>query len=371
MRIGIDGILLGGENSGAIRRTQNMASALADLGHEVVLYTSSLLPPRHPLPPKFRVVSMPIPVQSVLLRTAAERALLPRQVDKDRLDLMEFSHYPVPSFQKTSLLCTIHDLRHLCFSKHSPRSKKWLSKPIYSRAFSRARWIVTVSEFTRAEVLQRFSLSPEKVIVVPNAADHLPEPKIGMVRDKAVLFVGHLEPRKNLGTLLSAFAKLKKRNLPHRLQIVGRETGKHTAQIRLMARELGLAESIDWLGPVDEPRLLDLYSRAEFSVFPSLYEGFGIPLLESMRCRSPVLASDIPAHREIGAEACLYARTEDANDFAMKMERLCSEPELREKLARKGQDRETLFRWSKSAVKLLQRWVTSPPQSPKTAAPSP
>ncbi len=357
MRIGINGILLGSAASGATRRIENMSLALANLGHEVFLYVSnqcgSAIPRRGgacaaPTTP-LHLVPLAIPQRPAIARAAAERLLLPKRFQENRLDCVECSHFPVPPTGNIPLLVTIHDLRHLTIFHHSPFSRRLLGKRIYASAFERVKKIIAVSKFTQSEILRHFPNIGEKIVVIPNAADHLPIPDPATKRESRILYVGHLEPRKNLAVLLEAFALLKKKQFPHRLQLAGAPKANYEKKLREQAKQLGIQNFIDWLGPVPDSQLPQLYASAALFVFPSIYEGFGIPLLEAMRVGTPVLAARSSSLPEIGAEACLYADPNSSSDWAKQMETILSNQSLWGKPSQAGLIREKTFRWSNSA----------------------
>lgn len=337
MRIGMNAVMLDGPRSGATRRIEWMAQALRGLGHEVLLY---------------RGKDLGIPWRPSIARAAAERIRLPARIAADRLDVLEWSHLPLslpamPGGPK--ILLTIHDLRHLAIARHSPFSRRFFAKRVLLDAITKVHRVIAVSEFTKSELLTRLPIAAEKIAVVPNAADHFGAPEPAPTRKDTILYVGHLEPRKNLSVLIEALALLRQRGFPHRLQIAGAGKGKHEEELRARARATGVAEAIDWMGPVADDKLPELYASARVFALPSLYEGFGIPILEAMRCGTPVVAAQIPAFREVGAEACAYADPDSSAAWDCAIEVILRDQERWREMSEKGKRHADLSRWDRSA----------------------
>lgn len=167
---------------------------------------------------------------------------------------------------------------------------------------------------------------------------------------KYILTVGTLEPRKNLNLLLKAFEMLRKKyDAEHKLVIVGRKGWQKSLSIK---KEL--KDYIVLTGFVDERHLPIIYRLADLFVFPSIYEGFGSPILEAMACQTPVIASNISSLPEVGGNACLYADPYDPLDFAKKMSTILNDKNLYDDLIGKGKERIKRFSWRKTAENTLK-----------------
>jgi glycosyltransferase involved in cell wall biosynthesis len=229
-------------------------------------------------------------------------------------------------------------------------------------ALRRARRIIAVSDATRVELLARYRLPSERVVVVPEAAAAEFAPPgpaaLAAARDRYglarpyVLFVGFLEPKKNLGTLLEAVARVRRRGGwgPTELLVVGAPGwGPDPAQ---RARALGLDGAVRFVGPVPDADLPALYAGALAFAFPSLWEGFGLPVLEAMATGAPVVASNRGALPEVTAGAALLVEPEAA-PLAEALERLLADRTLRERLRAAGLARAAAFSWERTAQETL------------------
>ncbi len=254
---------------------------------------------------------------------------------------------------------TIHDLAWLHPEAETPLSLSAYLKPVVERAVKRATTIFTVSETVRDELLQKFDLDSERVIVASNAgashffgAEPLPEQHLVTfgIRPPFSLYVGTIEPRKNLPLLFEAMARL-----PDSVMLVLAGKNGWEAQQQLAPVErLGLERRVVRLGYVPEQQLPGLYAAAAAVVYPSRYEGFGLPIVEGLAAGVPVVASDLPVFREVGGEEVLLFDPADPASIASALERAIAEDSsqaAREK--RKAQARK--FNWNASARVVSRR----------------
>jgi glycosyltransferase involved in cell wall biosynthesis len=232
------------------------------------------------------------------------------------------------------------------------------------RSARRAARVLTGSEFSRREILERYQLPEEKVVTIPDGVDsHRFRPLEGRaleeVRDRYqleapfLLSVGRLEPRKNLERVIRAFDGARRR-LDRGLQLV--LAGKEDFRFEGILREAERLPPgvVRLLGPVPDSDLPALYNLASGVVVASLVEGFGMPVLEAMACGIPVVASRRGALPEVGGEAALWVEPEDESALASAMERLLSDQELRERLRREGLSRASGFLWETTASRTLE-----------------
>jgi glycosyltransferase involved in cell wall biosynthesis len=229
-------------------------------------------------------------------------------------------------------------------------------------ALRRAARVIAVSEATRAELLARYRLPAEKVHVVPEAAapHFAPPPPAEIARVRAryrlagpyVLFVGLLEPKKNLGALLAAVARCRASGGwgAARLALAG-EAGWGDGLPAHVSR-LGLDDAVSFLGPVPDGELPALYAGAEAFVFPSLWEGFGLPVLEAMAAGAPVVASRRGALPEVAGDAAVLTEPEPA-PLAEALARVLGDAGLRERLRAAGLERARAFSWQRTAAETL------------------
>lgn len=246
------------------------------------------------------------------------------------------------------LVITIHDLAHIqlpCFSTYSRRFYyEFLVRP----ASNRARRVITVSEYSRREILRWTGLPESSVTNVGNGVDFTFRPE-GYRYDPGfpyVLYVGNARPHKNLDRLFSAFAAID----DPRLRLV--LTTPKTQELTMRLHEKGIERRIHFAGPVSDEDLPALYRGALALVFPSLMEGFGLPPLEAMACGTPVVASRSTAIPEVVGNAALLVDPLDASDIRQGIERVLEDCALRNAMRQAGLARAQLFSWDTVAAKV-------------------
>ena len=226
--------------------------------------------------------------------------------------------------------------------------------------------VITVSEWSKLELIKHFDLSAHSIEVIPLGVDLHHFRRLDNARELLnrqwpelsdnlpyILHLGPCEKRKNMLRLIEAFALLKQRSgLPHKLLLAGRE-GSLTDEFNKRIRQLHIADDVLQLGPVDDALLPALYSAAELFFFPSLYEGFGIPILEAMACETPVVTSNVTAMPEVGGDAVLQVDPADVGAMADACERLLTDAGLHRQLQVRGLERVQGFSWEKCATRHL------------------
>jgi len=279
---------------------------------------------------------------------------------------VEIFHSPdfvLPPVRAARTILTVHDLSFLRLPHCSePHLRAYLIKAV-PRSARRAHLILADSENTRRDVVDLLGIPSARVKVLYAGVDRRfrPVERTEEVRsgyrlpERFILSVGTLEPRKNYEGLIEAFALLKE-ELPGagsiKLVIVGQK-GWLYGGIFTRVKELGLEEEVFFPGYVADEDLPALYSAAELFVYPSLYEGFGLPPLEAMACGTPVVASDAPCLPEVLGDAALFAPSGDPQALASAMEKALSDLDLRMRLRERGFKRAEHFTWEKSARRLL------------------
>lgn len=255
-------------------------------------------------------------------------------------------------------LTIIHDAAVYDFPENFSRPYRLLHQNL-GRLLARRSTIGTVSHFSRGELSARLRIDPQSISVIPNAADHIdaieiddsPIASLGLDSHPYLLFVGSFAPNKNLRRALEAFARAARPN--ERLVLVG-------AAVKSFAAN-GLASIPDNVilpGRIPDPQLMALYRSARALVFPSLYEGFGIPPLEAMRFGCPVLASDIPPLREVCGPAALYFDPLDVDALAGQMRRILDDDALGQQLRATASTQGQKYSWASSA-NMLRRSIAS------------
>ncbi len=255
-------------------------------------------------------------------------------------------------------IMTIHDLAFMVNPKWYSRSYRlWYRLMTPLCAFTSMK-ILTVSEFSKSEIMQRLSISNDKICVVYNAVSPLFHAKHDencwaekrdYVGEKYILAVSSIDPRKNFSMLLKAFSYVNDRNI--KLYIVGGQSSIYSTSIAALSKE-DTSERIKWLGRVSDQQLKWFYTHALCFVYPSLYEGFGIPPLEAMSCGTPTIVSAISVLKEVCGDAALYVNPHDEKDIADKINQLAHDENLCHELKKKGRKRCVAFSWERSAALL-------------------
>lgn len=238
-------------------------------------------------------------------------------------------------------------------------SRVFLWRLQYRYVRRRADLFLAISEFTKKELVKLWHIPPEKIHIVPCAcsptlARETSQARLNQLRKKYglpeqfVLFVGNSNPRKNLTRLLRAFDGLKERsNVPHQLVIAGEQGWKFDKEEVL--QDLEHREAVRFIGFVPDEDMAALYSAATLFAFPTLYEGFGIPVLEAQNCGVPVLVSNCSSLPEVGGEGALYVDPYDEGSIAEGLWKLLTDRELAERLVRAGYENVKRFSWEQSA----------------------
>lgn len=357
MRIGIDARLWGEPRSGIGRYTRALVEALLARAPEEdwVLYTDRPLPAP---PAGARVRTLPWPQRLLWTLWAA-----PRDLRRAPADLF----HGVTGFELPPAACplvtTVHDLIPLTLPRLVPWRHRWAVRWLLPGALRRAARVITVSQATRDALLARFPLAPGRVRVVPEAPDPRFAPPAAETRAAVraryglygpyVLFVGLHEPKKNLPGLLAAVARLRRAGQwgPRTLVLAG-DVGWGCPDLPRRAAALGLGDCVRWVGAVPDAWLPALYAEAEVFVFPSLWEGFGLPVLEAMAVGTPVVASTRGALPEVTAGAAWLAEPAPA-PLAEALGQVLGDPALRARLSEAGRARAQAFSWARTAAETL------------------
>lgn len=246
---------------------------------------------------------------------------------------------------------TIHDLGIWIDRTWYSWKYRLLYKILTPLSVATAKVVLTVSNFSKSEIMRVLGVKEERIEVVYNAipaafAQQTQEENLTKDR-KYILAVSSIDPRKNFARLVEAFKLLRRKDVE--LYIVG---GKSAI---FGTTEMGeTSDNIHWLGRVTDEELRNYYRGALAFIYPSLYEGFGIPAIEAMSMGCPVIASDIPVLREVCGDAALYTDPYDPSDMAKIMEQLCDSPQLRQRLIINGHQRIKRYSWQRSAEMLYQ-----------------
>lgn len=358
MKIGIDARNLVPKLSGIGRYVVETSRHLAELGHEVFAYLPS---PPHSIeaiaPGVYPHVSRH---NGGLARIWWGNTALLKLAKRDQVDILWGPAHRLPIFGSSTVptVLTIHDLvwRH---ASDTMKTLGWLGERVFmERSIRTANRVVAVSSATKAAVAEAYPWAGHKTSVVYPGCTPLAENSDEDVLKRAkinrpfVLFVGTLEPRKNLNGLLRAFAMLPD-HLKSGLQLViagGQGWGRDDLQTEIS--RLQLADLVRLTGFVSDAELGTLYRRAKFLAMPSLYEGFGLPIIEANAAGIPVLTSSSSSMPEVGGDAALLVDPLSDTSIANGLERLLADARLYEKLRQAACENAARFNWAKSAAEL-------------------
>jgi len=292
---------------------------------------------------------------------------LSRYLRKNPVDIYH-TQYITPWFvpKRIKIVTVIHDISFNFFPKFIRFSDLFFLKTLIPISLKRADKIIAVSEFTKNEIVKFYKIAPEKVEVVHNSvgeeflADETLAAYASRVADKYglpekfILYIGTLQPRKNIPMLISAYAKTKKRLDGIKLVICGNKNAHNfDKRIEEIIKVESLEKDVLFPGFIDENDKIFVYRLAHAFVLPSLYEGFGIPLLEAMSQDVPVLSADITSLREVAQKGALYFDTSSLDDFSKKLYDISMDSNLRRELTNSGKTRVSSFSWQNSAKKTL------------------
>jgi glycosyltransferase involved in cell wall biosynthesis len=359
MRVAIDARKL--HDFGIGTYTRNLLRHLARIDHDneyVLLCHQSDLGIGTQLGTNFRTVLESSPNYSI-----HEQIHVPWVLHRERPDVFHAPHYAMPLAVRCRSLVTIHDCIHLMFPQYLPNRAAYVyAKAAMWGAARRAHRILTVSEASKRDIIRLLDVPPEKIVVVYNAIDERfrvtpSEAAIALVRERYqldhrfMLYVGNIKPHKNLVRVVEAFDRLRKRGFDDlMLLIIGDEISKLPA-LRRAVHNHKLHKHVRFLGYLPDDTLAILYRLAAVFVFPSLYEGFGLPPLEAMACGTPVVTSNVSSLPEVTGDAAVLVDPYDVQSITDGIAKVLSDPALREDLRMKGIARARTFSWERSVAR--------------------
>jgi glycosyltransferase involved in cell wall biosynthesis len=281
-----------------------------------------------------------------------EQIVLPRRLAELKPDLLHGMAYALPAAWAGPSVVTIYDLSFVRFPRAFNALNRVYLTAATRAAAKRARVVFTISEHTRRDIVRLLSVPARRVVVTYPAADErfgvLPTEEVvafRRARDLPEVFifaVGTLEPRKNVVGLLEAYARLPRPRPP---LYIGGGSGWRFSPIFDTVERLGLRDQVTFLGFVAEDELTHWYNAARLFAFPSLYEGFGLPVLEAMACGTPVITSNAASLPEVGGEAAILVDPLDTEQLARELQRVLDDDQLRLEMRAAGRIQATRFNW--------------------------
>ncbi len=298
--------------------------------------------------------------------TVKEQLCLPGELRKISPDVTHYPYMVFPYAAPRPLILTVHDIIPVRFPRYFSFRQRILYRASLFLALRRAACVICVSEATRSDLMFSFAMDSDRLFVIHEGVSELyrPSPKDECMRardayglpDQYLLYVGSNKPHKNLCALIEAYARIG--GAPS-LVVAGFEDPRYP-EARRRADVLNLNSRVRFIDYVREADLPALYSGARAFVFPSIYEGFGMPPLEAMACGTPVACSNIPSLCEIAGDAALFFDPKDPVSIAAALERISEDETLRADLRAKGLRRAAEMSWSLAARKtmdLYRRWA--------------
>jgi glycosyltransferase involved in cell wall biosynthesis len=292
--------------------------------------------------------------------SVAEQLRIPLALKREGVTLFHAPHYVLPPLVRCRSVVTIHDCIHLMFPQYLPNRLAFgYARTSIGLAARRATRVLTVSESSKRDILRFVDTEPDKIDVIYNAYDERfaidpAEEDVVRVReryqlqDEFVLYAGNVKPHKNLERLIDAFHIVRNRGLDRlKLVMIGDEISKYTALRRAVHRHQ-LHKYVRFLGYLPEETLAVMYRLAGVFVFPSLYEGFGLPPLEAMASGTPVVTSNVSSLPEVAGDAAVLVDPYDPHAIAEGIYRVLTDADLRKDLRRKGVARAGQFSWEQS-----------------------
>jgi glycosyltransferase involved in cell wall biosynthesis len=368
MRIGIDARMW--DESGIGRYLRNLVYELGKIDNKNDYYLFLLK--------KNKDISIPnnfIKVEADIgWYGASEQIRFPKLLNSYKLDLVHFPHFNVPFFYRGRFIVTIHDLIHQHFNLNRSTTlnpvlhkvKKIGYSQVFSHAVSHAQRIITPSEYVKKELEDTWNVDQDKIFVTHEGVDdnivnlnkiYSPvtfetlKNKFN-ISGEYLFYVGNAHPHKNIDRLIRVFEELN-RNYPNlKLVLSGKNNYFWEQAIKDLPEEM--KHNLIYTGFITESELVALYKNCLAYIFPSLEEGFGIPMLEAFECGAPVVASKIGTLKEVGKDACLYFDPENEQDMIKTIKRVIDASELRKELVKKGKKRVMDFSWEKLANQTLE-----------------
>ncbi|HLI86719.1 MAG TPA: glycosyltransferase family 1 protein [Bryobacteraceae bacterium] len=360
MRFAVDAHAIGRHLTGNEVYVRSLLGALVSVNpeSEIVAYVSS--------PEAAQVLPPGIDLKNVATNPFVRLGFdLSVRVLRDRPDLLHVQ-YTAPLACPVPVVVSVHDVSFLEHPEYFSRARAWQLQLTVRQTVLRAARVITCTEFSRASILRAYGeLEESKVVAVPLAAATSFRPIARQAAAAAVrerfgvagpflLSVGDLQPRKNHPGLIRAFAQLARAypHLPHTLVLAGKDTW-YAERVKEAARASGVGERIRFLGFVSDQDLLQLYNACDLLVFPTFYEGFGLPALEAMACGRAVACSNTSALPEVVDGAAIVFDPYSTGEMVRAMADLLLSPELRARMERLGLQRAAHFSWHKTAQKTL------------------
>ncbi len=282
-------------------------------------------------------------------------------------DIYHFFNYTVPPRVKGNIITNVYDMVYKLYPETMNITNSYILNREMDKTIKRADRIVTISESAKRDIIEHLDIPEEKIRIIYPGINHGLYSNIDSIDsetkrqikgkynlpDKYILYLGTIEPRKNIAKIFEAYSQLNKDiKKEHKLVIAGGK-GWKCDDILNIPKKLGFSEDIIFTGYVNEEDKPIIYSMAEVFIFPSLYEGFGMPVLEAMAAGIPVITSNCSSLPEAGGDAAIYVNPKDSSSITQNIEKIILEDDFKKEKINLGQQHIKNFNWKKSAEKMM------------------
>ena len=366
MRIGINASKVFDVHTGVGRYTSNLCSSILETGSkkDYYFYTPGRIGNTIMTDIEGTLLEKPgTPIQNNTLRILWEQIVLPIYSRKDRLDLFHYTDHALSLLsRKCPIIITVHDIAYIRFPDLLNKARQVYKKYILMESIKRASIIIADSYSTKRDIVEFFGINGKKIKVVHLGVESRFRPVSNVeeyrlknnLPSKMILNVGTLEPRKNVVTLMKAFKKLMEKDVDGYKLVIAGDKGWLYEQIFNEVEHSDLKKEILFLGVVKDEDLPMLYNCADIFVYPSLYEGFGLPPLEAMACGVPVITSNISSLPEVVGDAGIMVDPTDVNSLCEAMHSVLTNKKLWQHMSNKGLERSKLFSWDNTVKQILK-----------------
>jgi glycosyltransferase involved in cell wall biosynthesis len=379
MRIGFDATAIPARRAGAGNYIYHLIHALWEIDRQNEYFVFAQEKQKDDFPAansNFQIISTAC--ESRPARLAWEQTTLPRLVRQLKLDVLHSPHYTMPLAVHCKSVVTFHDMTFFLLPGLHKPAQRFFFRYMIKWSAHRATKIITVSDSTRRDTIRCLHVPPEKLTTIPLAANQefQPLPKAvveqfcarhGLTPGQYICFVGVLEPRKGVPVLIRAFKEIANDHPDVTLVIAGRKGWMYD---EIFQESSAISQRIRLMGYMNESDLIHLINGARVFVYPSLYEGFGLPVLEGMQCGVPVITTDISSLPEVAGGAALLARPGDVASLKDALIKVLTQNELARSLSERGIARAKYFDWKRSAaatVKVYESAVLGHAMAPEAA----
>jgi glycosyltransferase involved in cell wall biosynthesis len=283
-----------------------------------------------------------------------EKFIFPNEIQKQKADIVWSPHPTISIIPNIRHIMTVHDVIYCRLPEYIPNWKVRLYVQLLSQSIRKASQIITISKFSAKEIEAVFDIPAKDIPIISPSSPKLNTTNIKqLTQDKYIFYAGGLDIRKNVPKLIEAFSLIADKYKDLNLYIAGKYfESPIIPNLPVLIEQYNLQNRVKLLGYISDEDMISYIKYAQALVYPSLYEGFGIPILEGFSLGTPVITSNIGAMKEVGAEAVIVTNPKSANSIAEGIESILNDDLLRQSIIHKGFERVQDFDWAKSALQL-------------------